>query len=163
SSPADAPSTRRRQLQAAMSRRFSRSSRRVSFGIQPTATGCSRRSASMRWSTLQHPEKRGGFAVRTPSGWSERPECRGSATRPERHDLVLPERENIYAALEWAAEQDPLLGMRIVVALEQFWVAAAPFEGRRWIGEFLESPELPTALRARALRCYGGLHWIVGD
>jgi predicted ATPase len=81
----------------------------------------------------------------------------------ERFDLVLPELPNIRDALGWALAADPLGAARLFLALEQFWVASSPFEGRRWLAEVLAYPELPDALRAKALRCYGGLHWIVGD
>ena len=81
----------------------------------------------------------------------------------ERYDLVQPELPNIRDALRWALAADPLEAARLVIALEQFWVACEPFEGRRWLAETLAHPELPDELRARALRCQGGLHWIVGD
>ncbi len=81
----------------------------------------------------------------------------------ERYDLVLPELQNIRDGLEWALAADPLEAARLCLALEQFWVACGPFEGRRWLAEILAYPELPDELRARALRSYGGLHWIVGD
>jgi len=81
----------------------------------------------------------------------------------ERYDLVLPEVPNIRDALEWALAADPLAAALLVLALEQFWVASGPFEGRRWLAEILAYPQLPDELRAKALRCYGGLLWIVGD
>jgi predicted ATPase/class 3 adenylate cyclase len=81
----------------------------------------------------------------------------------ERHDLVLPELDNIRGALEWAVQADPELGMRVVLGMEQFWVASDPFEGRRWFGALLDHRDIPDQMRAKALRCHGGLHWIVGD
>jgi predicted ATPase len=93
-------------------------------------------------------------------------ECSGFAhdrEEVERYDLVLPELPNIRDALEWALAADALEAARLFLALEQFWVGSSPFEGRRWLAEILAYPELPDELRARALRSYGGLHWIVGD
>ena len=82
----------------------------------------------------------------------------------ERYDLVLAERANLRAALEWSLDADPELGLRLAVALEYFWLANSPFEGRRWLGELLErASEIPEELRARALKSYGGVIWIVGD
>jgi predicted ATPase len=86
------------------------------------------------------------------------------STTPERHDLMLPERDNIRAALEWAIAAVPELGIRLIVELEMFWVACSPYEGRRWLGELLErAAGVPEELRALAIKCYGGLIWLCGD
>ena len=47
----------------------------------------------------------------------------------DRHELVLPERHNVRAALDWAADADPELGLRLAVALENFWVTRGPHGG----------------------------------
>jgi predicted ATPase/class 3 adenylate cyclase len=75
----------------------------------------------------------------------------------------LAEREDFRAALDWAAAADVELGLRLAVALENLWVASAPDEGVRRIEELLErAGELPTALRAGALRAYGGCSDLAG-
>jgi predicted ATPase/class 3 adenylate cyclase len=71
--------------------------------------------------------------------------------------LVLAERDDLRAALDWAAGADRELALELAIALENFWVAHAPHEGARRLRELLEGEvELPTALRAQALRVYGG-------
>ncbi len=69
----------------------------------------------------------------------------------------LSEREDLRAALDWAAEHDVELGLEVMIALENFWVASGPVEGMRRIGELLQrAGSIPPALRATALRVYGG-------
>jgi predicted ATPase/class 3 adenylate cyclase len=92
------------------------------------------------------------------------------AERENRHDLANPEIDNVRAALAWAIDsEDRQLGLRLAIALEQFWVATLPFEGARWFEQLLEGKQmegeqnLPAELHARALRCYGGSVYIVGD
>jgi tetratricopeptide (TPR) repeat protein len=81
-----------------------------------------------------------------------------------RHDLVLPEQENLRAVLEWAARNDPVLGLSLAIALEQLWVAMGPHEGAQRVEALLElAPDAPVDLRPRALRVVGGLRYIVGD
>jgi predicted ATPase len=83
---------------------------------------------------------------------------------PQRHDLVLPEQANLRAALDWAVLADAEFGLRLVVALENYWATSAPFEGRRRIEELLaRRPDAPAELRARALRVLGGMTEITGD
>ena len=74
----------------------------------------------------------------------------------QRHDLVLPEQANLRAALDWSEDADPLLGLRLTVALENFW-ASRPFEGARRLEALLErAGDATPELRARALRALGG-------
>jgi predicted ATPase len=81
-----------------------------------------------------------------------------------RHDLVLPEQDNVRAALDWTAVNDPVLGLRLAVAVEQLWVALGPHEGTQRVEALLAAaPEVPAELRARALRVVGGTRFIVGD
>jgi predicted ATPase len=87
-------------------------------------------------------------------------EARGS----EHFDLVLPEQANLRAALEWALEHDPELGLRLAVALEQFWVTQNPYEGIRWFeGLLARAKDAPPVLRGRAFRALGGSRAFSGD
>jgi predicted ATPase len=83
----------------------------------------------------------------------------------ERHELVLPEADNLRAALRWALAHGEIeLAGSITVALEQFWVTKNPGEGARWTSELLErSAQMSPLLRARLLRVHGGMHYIVGE
>jgi tetratricopeptide (TPR) repeat protein len=74
-----------------------------------------------------------------------------------RHQLVVPERNNVRAALSWAiASGDGELGLRIATSLENFWMTSDPYEARRWFEQLLPlAPEPPSHLHAMALRCLG--------
>jgi predicted ATPase len=76
---------------------------------------------------------------------------------PMRHQLVVPERNNVRAALSWAiASGDGELGLRIATSLENFWMTSDPYEARRWFEQLLPlAPEPPSHLHAMALRCLG--------
>jgi predicted ATPase/class 3 adenylate cyclase len=82
-----------------------------------------------------------------------------------RHDVVIRERNNVRGALEWARDSGEVeLGLRLTVALENYWATNSPREGMRWVGELLEQAgELPGDLRARALRTYGAATYIFGE
>ena len=82
-----------------------------------------------------------------------------------RYDLIPPEQDNLGAAIDWAVAVDEIeLGLRIAVALENFWVITDPFEGMRRFETLLSARgEVPPILRARALRCYGGSSHIAGN
>ena len=82
-----------------------------------------------------------------------------------RPELVLPEHDNLRAALDWAAGVGEIeLGLRIAIALEQFWVAAGPYEGARRVQAFLDrAVDLPDVVRARAIRVLGGMVFMTGD
>jgi non-specific serine/threonine protein kinase len=85
-------------------------------------------------------------------------------TTPQRHDLVLPEQHNLRAAMEWAANHDPQLGLEIAVSLENFWVTHDPREGVHWFETFLVRPEdVELPLRARAMLDLGGSAEWSGD
>ena len=83
--------------------------------------------------------------------------------------VALAEREDIRAALDWAAEADVLLGLELACGLEAFWGPHAPLEGVRRIGDLLaRDVEIPPLLRARALRNLAGAahqerDWAVTD
>jgi predicted ATPase/class 3 adenylate cyclase len=85
--------------------------------------------------------------------------------RAAQHELAVAELPNFRKALEWAADEgDPALGLRLMLSLEQFWVAQAPFEGRLWLERLLScAGEVESSLRARALLEHGGLVFIVGE
>jgi predicted ATPase/DNA-binding SARP family transcriptional activator len=74
------------------------------------------------------------------------------------------EQDNMRAALDWALHADPVLGVRLMLALEQFWVTSNPHEARQRMTELLDRvPDLPLDLRARALRDLGGSNEVSGD
>jgi predicted ATPase/class 3 adenylate cyclase len=81
-----------------------------------------------------------------------------------RHDLVIPERDNMRAALAWArddAEWD--LGLELFVALENYWATNAAYEGLEWAETLLSgAPVESSRLRFRALRVQGGMENILG-
>ena len=78
---------------------------------------------------------------------------------PQRHDLVIPERDNMRAALGWALESgEHELGLELVVALENYWATSLPAEGLEWVSAFLEkADDVPAPLTAGALRVQGGM------
>jgi tetratricopeptide (TPR) repeat protein len=83
---------------------------------------------------------------------------------PNRFDIARPELDNFRAALDWALEHDPQLGVLMVVELEQFFVSVDPVEGSRRLGALLErAGELPPELEAAALRVHGGTTQVAGD
>jgi predicted ATPase/class 3 adenylate cyclase len=83
---------------------------------------------------------------------------------PQRHDLVLPEQHNLRTALDWTVENDPELGLRIAVALENLWVTQDSTEGvRRFEALLGRAGDVDLALRARATLDYGGCADWSGD
>lgn len=80
-------------------------------------------------------------------------------------DLVIPEADNIRAAIDWAAAAGELeQAISLTVSLEQFWAANSSHEGARRMAALLEhAHELPPLLRARAFRVRGGTSFITGD
>jgi predicted ATPase/class 3 adenylate cyclase len=82
-----------------------------------------------------------------------------------RYDILPPEQDNLRAAIDWALAAGEIeLGLRLAVALENFWVITDPFEGmRRFEALLAAGGEVPTILRARALRCYGGSSFLAGN
>jgi predicted ATPase len=75
------------------------------------------------------------------------------------------DQDNLRAAVERAViAGERVSATELMVLLENFWVATDPFEGARRFDELLTaSGELPTRLRARALRCYAGSLWLSGE
>jgi predicted ATPase/class 3 adenylate cyclase len=83
---------------------------------------------------------------------------------PQRHELVVREQHNLRAAIDWATGADLELGLRLAIALENFWVTNDPREGARRFEALLErAADVPIELRARALRDYGGSAQMSGD
>ncbi len=82
----------------------------------------------------------------------------------QHHDLALADQDNMRAALDWALSEDPVLGLQLAIALEQFWVATSPREGMQRFEALLERADaVPLELRARALRDLGGTTEVSGD
>ena len=81
------------------------------------------------------------------------------ADGPQRHHLVIPERDNMRAALAWALESGERdFGLELVVSLENYWATALPEEGLEWATTFLDSgSERDSRVVARALRVQGGM------
>ena len=159
-------------LQEPTSSSCSRSSTRASSAAgSPAVSGCSRRSASSPPSSSQSQLRRNRSGVATPSSSSRSRSRRISvaeataAGRSPRHDLVLPERENIRTALEWLLAAGEIeAATRLAVSLEEFWITSDPTEGRRWLSQLLErESEIAPELHVRAVRCLGESLYIVGD
>jgi predicted ATPase/class 3 adenylate cyclase len=81
-----------------------------------------------------------------------------------RHDLVIPERDNMRAALTWALDCGEWeLGLDLLVALENYWATNAAHEGLEWAQQLLAiAPADPSRMRFRALRVQGGMENILG-
>jgi predicted ATPase/DNA-binding SARP family transcriptional activator len=60
---------------------------------------------------------------------------------PQRAELVLAEQHNLRAAMNWAVSSDVELGLRIALALENFWVVHATSEGERRYEQLLARAE----------------------
>jgi tetratricopeptide (TPR) repeat protein len=87
------------------------------------------------------------------------------AEGPQRHDLVIRERDNIRAALDWAQDADETeLALELAALLENYWVTNSPLEGRRRLGELLQrASDAPHGLRAHALRVYASTAIMLGE
>jgi predicted ATPase/class 3 adenylate cyclase len=83
----------------------------------------------------------------------------------DRQEVVERELDNFRKAIAWAVEGgDVAVGLQLVIALDTFWVARDPFEGRGLLARLLEkAKDVPRELRAGALLTYGGLVFIVGE
>ena len=82
-----------------------------------------------------------------------------------RHDLVIPERDNMRAALAWACDNAEWnLGLELFVALENYWATNAAQEGVEWAQMLLSNaPADSSRPRFRALRVQGGMENILGQ
>ena len=85
----------------------------------------------------------------------------------QRHDLVIPERDNLRAALRWAVEEEAIeRGLELFVALENYWATSLPDEGIEWAATLLpaaDAGDVGPSLVARALRVQGGMQNMVGQ
>jgi predicted ATPase/class 3 adenylate cyclase len=69
----------------------------------------------------------------------------------------LIEREDLRAALDWAAENDAEFGLELAIELQNLWFASGPEEGLERLELLLDrAGTVPRELRARALQAYGG-------
>ncbi len=86
-------------------------------------------------------------------------------TGEERPEVGRLEQTNFQAGLSWAVANGELgLGLRLAAALESFWVYSDPFGGVRWFEALMPAiGDVDLALRAKALRVYGGTVYIVGE
>ena len=96
---------------------------------------------------------------------AQRANLHAESAGPMRHDLVLPEADNIRAALQWTVESGRgELGLTLAGALENYWVTSDPLEGRRWFEALLAiGPASPSELTALARRCLGNCVTMSGD
>ena len=77
---------------------------------------------------------------------------------------IEPEEANVRAAMVWALENDVALGLRLAIALENFWVTRDPSEADRWLGALLaRADSTHPVLRARAIRDHGSMAHVLGD
>ena len=75
---------------------------------------------------------------------------------PFQLEVALAERDDLRAALDWAAEHDLELAATLAVELETFWNAHAQAEGRQRLDRIVASADvLDPGLRARVLRVAG--------
>jgi predicted ATPase len=83
----------------------------------------------------------------------------------QRLDTAIAEQDNIRGAVDWAlTSRDKALGLRLAVAMDQFWVANDPTESQRRYGALFELPgDVDPRLRAEALRSYASSFHIMGD
>jgi predicted ATPase len=98
---------------------------------------------------------------------AERTNLNAGHVRPggQRLDVASAEADNIRAALDWAmAAQDKTLGLRLAVAMDQFWVVHDPSEGIRRYEALFDLPgDVAPSLRAEALRSCASSFHILGD
>ena len=78
---------------------------------------------------------------------------------PDRLAALAQEQANWRAALAWAAAHAPEAGLRLAVALGEYWRVRGPWsEGQSWLQRLLAAtPDAPGILRGRALVGIGDL------
>ena len=70
-------------------------------------------------------------------------------------EVVLTEREDLRAALDWAEANDANFGLELAVSIQNLWIASGPKEGMDRIERLFDrAGGIPTKLRAKALRAY---------
>ena len=81
-----------------------------------------------------------------------------------RHDVAIAEHNNVRAAIDWALDADPVLGLRLATSFETFWISYSPFEASRMFEELVgRIDDLPLDLEALATRCRGNFAIFTGD
>jgi predicted ATPase len=79
------------------------------------------------------------------------------ADEPFHWPVGQAEPEDLRAALDWAIDGDPTLGLELACAYENFWGPHAPVEGVRRVQDLLaRADRVSPRLRARALRNIAG-------
>jgi predicted ATPase/DNA-binding SARP family transcriptional activator len=79
-------------------------------------------------------------------------------------ESVLREQHNVRAALDWAARRDVVLGLRIALAVENFWITQAIAEGGSRLQGLIDAArDVDPALLARAHRDRGACADVLGD
>jgi predicted ATPase len=82
----------------------------------------------------------------------------------QRYDVGIAEHNNIRAAIDWAMDADPLLGLRLATSLEMFWNSYSPFEAQRLFEELIgRVGDMPVDLEALATRCRANVAVMTGD
>jgi predicted ATPase len=77
--------------------------------------------------------------------------------------LLISEREDLRAALDWAEEHDAHLGLELAVELQQLWNTSAPREGFERLQRLRErAGDIPLELHASSLRAQGGTADLAG-
>ena len=83
---------------------------------------------------------------------------------PQEPRLIEAEEANVRAAMAWALDHDVALGLRLAIALENFWVTRDPAELDHWLGALLaRADSVGPLLRARAIRDHGSTAHVLGD
>ena len=85
----------------------------------------------------------------------------------QRLDIALGARDNLRGALAWAIDSGALqFGLELATSLERFWAIHDPREGAAWFGAIFarqDVAQVDPAVRAHALRAYGGAMDMAGD
>jgi predicted ATPase/DNA-binding SARP family transcriptional activator len=85
----------------------------------------------------------------------------------QRIDLAIAAQDNLRSALAWSIATGSLtFGLELATSLERYWATHDPREGMRWFEAMLESADsgqVAPAVRANALRAYGGAADIAGE
>jgi tetratricopeptide (TPR) repeat protein len=82
---------------------------------------------------------------------------------PQDLEAVLREQHNVRAALDWAARRDVELGLRLALAVENFWVTQSPAEWGARLQELIDRADgIDPAMLARAHRDRGASADVLG-
>jgi predicted ATPase/DNA-binding SARP family transcriptional activator len=85
---------------------------------------------------------------------------------PRGHGSVrlTPEMPNIRAALRFALDSDPDIGLRLAGSIWRFWQSSDQLlEGRAWLEQLLEQPGASDECRAKGLTALAGLAYWLAD